>query len=374
MQHMDPYIWGRNAAAAAALLHGALMPPPEQPLGQRLWLWGCFARILSLVYALSFWSLGRQLVALCGPRGVSPVDPQLVAIRRDYGLRRGFQLFPTLLWFTGGSDGVLRALPKLGAACAIAGAVLGGWSGRCASLLAHALLISLDFGVDLCYPWDCLLFEVGFLSLWLPVLPPLWEGASAAALPPRPLAWAFRWLLFRLMLGFGKLKFYEKRPEDSGYIKNFMLFQPMMTYVGWWAQKLPVRWHQLALVGMFVIEVLAPFALFCTGLPRAVAAAAVLALQVGIQLGGNFGHFNILSAVLCIPMFDVASSLTEVQPPARGTGDGFLDFLDGLYPLVCGGLAAVLLLGGMMCFAFNSWVSQGWLHWPAVHRACTLRP
>ena len=40
--------------------------------------------------------------------------------------------------------------------------------------------------------------------------------------------------------------------------------------------------------------------------------------EAGIQLGGNFGHFNVLSAVLCIPMFDVASSVTEAPPSAWG--------------------------------------------------------
>eukprot|EP01048_Picozoa_sp_COSAG05_P021217 COSAG05_NODE_3836_length_1812_cov_2.752481_2_plen_95_part_01 len=44
---------------------------------------------------------------------------------------------------------------------------------------------------------------------------------------------------------------------------------------------------------------MAPFGLFCTGTPRLLAALLVLGLQVGIQLGGNFGHFNVLSAVLC---------------------------------------------------------------------------
>ena len=39
-------------------------------------------------------------------------------------------------------------------------------------------------------------------------------------------------------VGFGKLKFFRKRKEDAGYIKNFLLFQPMMTYIGWYAQRL----------------------------------------------------------------------------------------------------------------------------------------
>ena len=76
----------------------------------------------------------------------------------------------------------------------------------------------------------------------------------------------------------------------------------MMTSLGWHAQKLPASLAVLALAAMYVIEVLAPFLLFCVGWPRAVAAGLVLLLQVGIQLGGNFGHFNVLTIVLCVPL------------------------------------------------------------------------
>ena len=154
--------------------------------------------------------------------------------------------------------------------------------------------------------------------------------------------------------------FYAKCSEDAGYIKNFLLFQPMMTYAGWLGQKMPVGAAKLALFFMWMIEILAPFALFVTGYPRQIAAAAVVALQLGIQMGGNFGHFNLLSAVLCIPMFDAGSAMSfsadELVPSfqhsqlaGHGVGVMVQTWLSSL-------VALVVLIGGVIYFAFNSCV------------------
>ena len=54
-------------------------------------------------------------------------------------------------------------------------------------------------------PWACLLLEAGWVAALLPAPAP---GALYDAEPVHPAAaWLVRWLLFRLMIGFGKLKF-----------------------------------------------------------------------------------------------------------------------------------------------------------------------
>ena len=72
--------------------------------------------------------------------------------------------------------------------------------------------------VGLMYPWDCLLLESGILALFLPnlrsvILPVTVEPGSnwiemlSTEEAPNGLAvFMFRYLLFRLMFGFGKLK------------------------------------------------------------------------------------------------------------------------------------------------------------------------
>jgi hypothetical protein len=202
MPSWDVYVVGRNVGAAAAALHAALpllVPAELQGLGQRLLLWGLFGRLLATVYIISFLSIASQVCPLCGSRGVTPLRPQLDAIRRDFGLARGVLHFPTLFWLDC-SDAALLALPLLGAALAAAHALGGPVSWGCL-LGAQLCLLSLDLPLDLHYPWDCLLYEAGWLALALPALPA--GQVAAAALPAPGLAWAFRWLLFRVMLGFG---------------------------------------------------------------------------------------------------------------------------------------------------------------------------
>jgi hypothetical protein len=114
--------------------------------------------------------------------------------------------------------------------------------------------------------------------------------------------WALRWLLFRVLFGFGKLKFVGTSPSDSCYIKSFLIGMPIPTKSAWFSHWAPLAIHQLALVGMFLIEIPLPFGVFWPGMPRVVAAVGIAALQVGIQLTGNFGHFNVLTIVLCVPL------------------------------------------------------------------------
>ena len=105
-----------------------------------------------------------------------------------------------------------------------------------------------------------------------------------------------------------------------------------------WAHRLPLPLHQAALAGMFVVEVLLPFAVFVAGWPRLLAAAGFIGLQLGIQLTGNFGYFNVLTAVLCVPLFDTADSLT-LHPLAPPWGPA------GPMPALGAALAAFVGLG-----------------------------
>lgn len=98
-------------------------------------------------------------------------------------------------------------------------------------------------------------------ALFLPALRPLSLSSLsslAAVEAPNPLvAWSFRWLLFRLMFGFGKLKFMETSKRDQTYIACFIVNQPMTSLVGWFAAKMPLIVFRVALLFMFIVEVCA---------------------------------------------------------------------------------------------------------------------
>ena len=70
--------------------------------------------------------------------------------------------------------------------------------------LALITLLSFDIALDLSYPWDCLLFEAGWLALFLPAPQFIYGNFLVLEKPSLLLSFLFRWLLFRVMFGFGK--------------------------------------------------------------------------------------------------------------------------------------------------------------------------
>src|SRR5262249_12859330 len=160
---------------------------------------------------------------IAGSRGISPVGLMLTQIRRDLPLHRRLLHFPTLLWISS-SDRALQTIVLVGCAGSIL-AVFGGPAGYLGLCVCWISYLSLDSEIQFVYPWDCLLFEAGFLALLLPGVEPL-PGLAATGLPAPILVLAFQVLLVRLLWGFGKFKFAGMTRHDFGYLKEFFIFQP----------------------------------------------------------------------------------------------------------------------------------------------------
>lgn len=87
-----------------------------------------------------------------------------------------------------------------------------------------------------------------------------------------------------------------------------MINQPLPNYLGWLLYSMPLWVHKLGLAAFFVSEIIVPFGfVFFSGSTRVICALATIVLQVHIQAAGNFGFFNLLSALLCLPCLDGAS-------------------------------------------------------------------
>lgn len=323
---------------------------------QSEWIWGAVTRLIGLVYLVSFSSLSPQVLMMAGSRGVTPVAPKLEAIRRDFpGLRR-FLYFPSLLWL-GGGDGLLRLLPRLGVVAALC-VIAGGPLSFPGLLACYLLYLSLDMALRLTFPWECVLFEAGFLALFLPATHWLPEvGATAAPAPL--LTWAYRLLLFRVLFGFGKFKFIGSTREDRAFLQGFLINQPLPSPLARHAARLPVWALQAGLWALFVVELVLPFGVFWPGPASVVAAVGFIGLMFAIQLSGNFGFFNLLVAGLSLCLLDNATPLalspsTLLDPRAWGV----LEVVVGLQ-----------MAGGLLHLPMNQYFSQSWLHWTATMRA-----
>eukprot|EP01044_Picomonas_judraskeda_P010395 COSAG03_NODE_1334_length_4305_cov_10.555873_1_plen_246_part_10 len=174
---------------------------------EALLTWGLFARGLAAVQAFALLDLSRQVLAFGGSRGIVPAHVTLTKLRNQLDCpRQRWRYCPSLLWITGASDAALRGISLVGVCFGVAGFLgLGGLSPLWC-LLANVCLLSLDCVFGLAMPWDCLLLELGWLGALLP--PTLTLPSVESAAPPHPaVAWMCRWLLWRLIFGFGKLKF-----------------------------------------------------------------------------------------------------------------------------------------------------------------------
>ncbi|GAB3504675.1 hypothetical protein GCM10027341_35350 [Spirosoma knui] len=316
-------------------------------------VWGLFLRGLGFVYFLALVQLYHQAIPLAGKRGISPVREKLNRIRADYPGWRHWVYFPTLLWLNA-SDRFLKGLVLLGSTAGVV-VMVGGPFSTVALFVCWISYLSLDIALGFTYPWDSLLLEAGFLGLFLPPLAALPE-LTVTSQPIPIVAWAYRWLFFRVMFGFGKYKFIGGSLRDTGYFRNFMVNIPLPNYLAWYASRLP-RWvFQIVIVLVFISEVLLPFGVFGSETSRLIVAVTIACLMVGIQLVSNFGFFNLLTIVLCIMLLDGESSIFDTS------------FAMIQAHWLTHGVVLILAIGGLLNLPFNSWCTQTWPHWPSLAR------
>ncbi|MBZ5504298.1 MAG: lipase maturation factor family protein [Acidobacteriia bacterium] len=320
-------------------------------------VWGLMPRGIGLTFLVAYTSLWRQILPLLGTHGIDPVGLQLVRIREDFPLIARLRLHPSLLWLAHG-DTALRIYVGAGilAAC---GMILGGPAAWPCALYCWAVWLSFHFSLRLNYPWDTVLLEAGFLCLFLPGTQ-LLPGLAANALPHPLLPFIFQLLVFRVLFGFGKTKFFGISRDDWNYTRYFLMNMPLCSRIGWRFSKLPDAVHKLTLAGIGFVELVSPILILFPGPARLVGGAAIVGQMIGIQLTGNFGYFNLLSTMLCVCTLDITSTLlTGLADPAALVTPERLPFT----------LVAVFItLAAPVYLIFNSWFTYGFLHWAAFER------
>jgi hypothetical protein len=317
-------------------------------------VWGLIPRFVGVLYVIAFGSLVPQLHALLGSRGLGPIAPYFARARRDFpGLRR-FLDFPTVLWLSS-SDRTLRILPWLGVAAGTL-CVIGGPLAFWAHALCWLLWLSLEPAM-LLFPWDTMLQEVGFLSLFLPNVE-LLPSIEASAPPDPTVAFIFRFFVLRLMLGFGKIKFIGSRKEDTLYMRGFFVWSSP-TPLAWFGHHLPAWILRSMLYFMFVAEVIAPVLGFFAGPLRLVSFTLLTSLMIGIQLTGNWGYFNIGYVLLAFCLLDTQSSIFDLgQEP-------WASRLWSLPDLSLHAVMTVLFLTGLLYLVvFDSWTTRSLVQLP----------
>ena len=310
-----------------------------QPLGGGYqvtrWL---FLRLLGVVYLIAFVSLAVQVAGLIGPNGLLPAHAFLDSVHSLYG-SRAYRLLPTVFWLGAGTT-ALGLVAWSGAGLAVL--LIVGIAPRVALAGAWVLYLSLVVaGQDfLSFQWDGLLLETGLLALlWAP---PGWRPSRQEPPASAPVRWLLVFLLFKLMFLSGATKLLSGDPtwRHLTALDYHFETQPLPTWPGWYAHQFPGWTHRLGTAGMFVVELGAPWLLFAPSRFRSLRYAGVaglVLLQAGIALTGNYGFFNLLAIVLCIPALD-DRVLGRVAPArftaAGGESPAWRGLLMGIVPVI----------------------------------------
>lgn len=280
-----------------------------------------FLRGLGVVQLIAVGGLLPQIDGLMGDTGITPARDLAGAVSGSMLTR--MLSFPSLLWLST-SSAMQHVLLTTG--CVAAFALAAGWSQRAALITVWAVYLSfVSFGwVFLQFQWDSLLLEATAVAVL--VASPR-RGSRALGLL------AVRWLLFRLMFGSGVVKLMSGDESWRSFtaLDFHYLTQPIPNLVAWYMHRLPHAFHATSCVAMLVIELLVPFFIFARATSVRRSAGAVLAgFQLVLILTGNFAFFNLLTIVLCVPLFDDGfwarvPLLRKVRPPAAlEAGPGFI--------------------------------------------------
>jgi predicted DCC family thiol-disulfide oxidoreductase YuxK len=280
----------RSAFYRVSLLSwGRDFGPPRYDLAAFL-----FLRLMGLIYLSAFVSFGVQALGLIGSHGILPVAELVKLISSSAGVERFF-VMPMLFWINAG-DLAIRWVCWAGAGFSLL--LILNVLPRLSLLALYVLYLSLLYGGQtfMSFQWDTFLLEAGFLSLLL-------------SLAKTPGIWLLRWLLFRFMFMSGMVKLLSGDPSwwNLSALTYHFFTQPLPTPLAWYAAHLAPPVLRVATAGLFFVELVLPFLIFCPRRLRFCAAFGILLLQSCILITGNYNWFNLQTMLLCLLLFDDAA-------------------------------------------------------------------
>jgi hypothetical protein len=266
---------------------------------------GWYLRGLGVIYLIAFISLWTQISGLIGSDGLEPVERYLSGIEAYLGATPWWRV-PTLCWLNA-SDWFLQV--QCGAGAILSLLAIAGIAQAPVFACLWVLYLSLAVACQqfLGYQWDALLLEAGLLAIFLaPVRSLAWRTEPQA--PPVVMMWMQRWLLFRLIFLSGVVKLTSGDPNWRNLTAMTFHYwsQPLPTWTSWYAAHWPLWFQKFSCVSIFVMELGIPIFVFGPRRVRLVAVVGIVSLQLLILSTGNYGFFNLLAIVLCIPLLDDA--------------------------------------------------------------------
>ncbi len=287
--------WGKN------------VEPPTYKFSS--WLFPRLLGVLALCAVISYWV---QADGLISGKGILPVAPYLETVQTGLaqnGLEKpAFFYLPTLFWLNG-SDTAIQWV--FASACLAGVALVAGIFTPLAALALWLLYLSLtNVGqAFLTFQWDSLLIEICFLTVFFSPWK-IWDRLKVHPEPNSIARWLIWFLLFRLMFESGIVKLQSFGSGDSNTWRDWTALnyhywsQPLPAWTSFYAHHLPFWFQKFSIQAMFFIELVLPFFILGPRRLRNLAFFGLVLLQILISLTGNYGFFNLLTMLLCLPLID----------------------------------------------------------------------
>jgi hypothetical protein len=263
-----------------------------------------FLRALALIYFSAFFSLVFQIRGLIGPDGILPAGPYLQQVSQSLGHVERLWYAPTLLWLSSGSH-TLMALCWLGMLASVL-LVFNLWP-RAMLVICFVCFLSFvsaaqDFSS---YQSDGMLLEAGFISLFF-APPGFRPGLSRLYPAPRASLFLLQWEWFRIYFQSGVVKLLSGDPEWRNFTAMDDYYQngPLPTWIGWYVQHLPHRFHAFTVGATLVLELGLVWILFFPRRWRIVLFFIVTIWQVPVILTANYAFLNYLVLTMAVLLLD----------------------------------------------------------------------
>lgn len=250
-----------------------------------------FTQLLGFIYFAAFGAFLFQIRGLIGKEGILPVENFLDWIKMRAG-KRAYYVVPTLFWVNC-SDKALMSVVSLGTFFSLL--LLFNICPLIMLLLLFPLYLSIiSVGQDfLSFGWEMFLMEITANAILLNMTP-----------SPNPLVWiSLNLLLFRFHFQGGIVKLLSRDPNwrNLTACAYHYLSQPIPNVVAWYVHKLPLWFHKLSTLFMFIVEMVVAFGIFVPSQEvRLFVFIAFAGLQFMIWATGNFSYLNHLTIVFSI--------------------------------------------------------------------------
>jgi hypothetical protein len=273
-----------------------------------------FLRALAAIYFSAFYSLLFQIKGLIGPEGILPAHHFMAAVAQQMGMTR-YWYAPSLYWISASSTALME-VTWIGLFASVI-AFLNVWP-RLSFFVCFVCFLSF-IGVSSVFSnfqSDGMLLEAGFLALFFAPrgLKPGW-GASDR--PSRASWFLLQWEWFRIYFESGMVKLASGDPQWRNFTAMDEYYQngPLPTWIGWYAEHLPHRFHAATVAGTLGLELGLVFMMFFPRRVRLICFFIVTPWEIGVILTANYTFLNYLVLSLGFLLLDDKFLLRFV--PAR---------------------------------------------------------